>query len=76
MIGKDMNNKLLTILFCIIGVSILIFVIRNKTTHTDIVIKTDTEEFIINDYYLDKNCIYFVHDGDDKTICGNYEIID
>ncbi len=76
MIEKFISNKLLTILFCIIGVSILIFVIRNKTTHTDIVIKTDTEEFIINDYYLDKNCIYFVHDGDDKTICGNYEIID
>jgi len=76
MIEKFISNKLLTILISIIGVSILIFVIRNKTTHTDIVIKTDTEEFIINDYYLDKNCIYFVHDGDDKTICGNYEIID
>jgi hypothetical protein len=45
--------------------------------HKDIVIKTNTEEFIINEYDIeDDGCIYFDYDGEEKMICEGYEIIE
>ena len=45
--------------------------------HNDYVIKTPTEEFIVNCYSItnDEQCVYFTYDGHERTICGNYEII-
>lgn len=56
---------------------ILIVIVKTKDTHKDIVIKTNTEEFIIYGYELeDGGCIYFDYDGEEKMICEGYEIIE
>ena len=77
MIENIKNGNIVLIALFITAIFSLLFVGNKLKKHTDIVIVTDTEEFIVDDYYQDlgKNCIYFTHDGDEKTICGNYEII-
>jgi hypothetical protein len=77
MIKNLRNGNIVFIVLFITAMFSLLFIGNNLKTHTDIVIVTATEEFIVDDYYqdLDKNCVYFTHDGDEKTICGNYEII-
>jgi hypothetical protein len=77
MIKNLRNGNIVFIVLFITAMFSLLFIGNNLKTHTDIVIVTATEEFIVDDYYqdLDKNCVYFIHDGDEKTICGNYEII-
>jgi hypothetical protein len=56
---------------------ILIVIVKTKDMHKDIVIKTNTEEFIIDGYELeDDGCVYFDFEGEDKMICEEYEIIE
>ena len=56
---------------------ILIVIVKTKDTHKDIVIKTNTEEFIIDGYELeDDGCVYFDFEDEEKMICEGYEIID
>lgn len=71
-------NKSSKIFFVSISVIafILFGVINKSRRQTDIVIKTSTQEFIVDNYQLNDNCIEFKYDGELRTICGNYEIIE
>lgn len=72
------DRSIVMITMIVIVLSLLLLNINTRTTHRDIVIKTATEEFIVDDYNLDNNkeCVYFTYDGHVRTICGSYEIIE
>lgn len=76
----NLRNGNIVIMISIVSIAIFsIILLANKSnTHTDYVIKTATEEFIVDDYSVsnDKQCVYFTYDGHERTICGNYEIIE
>lgn len=78
MIEKLRNGNIVFIVLFIIAMSSLLLVADKLKRHNDIIIKTDTEEFIVGDYNIDMNkeCIYFTYDGHVRTICGDYEIIE
>ena len=74
-----MNFKnLIVAIIILISMSMFVLSIINRFRHNDIVIKTETEEFIVSEYNIDSgdNCVYFTYNGHVKTICGNYEIIE
>lgn len=74
----ERTGKIIFFIIFLMAIGMVCFVVKNKTTTTDIVIKTDTEEFVVDDYEIDmdKECVYFTYDGHVRTICGNYEIIE
>ena len=78
MIENLRNGNIIVVVLFIIAMSSLLLVANKLKRHNDIIIKTDTEEFIVDDYNLDekKECVYFVYDGHVRTICGDYEIIE
>jgi hypothetical protein len=59
----------------IIGIISIYALTRSK--HSDIVIKTNSDEFIIQSYTtsISGECIMFEYEGSNKIICGKYEII-
>ena len=59
-----------------ITIVVLISIVSKSQRQNDIVIKTATQEFIVDDYYQDDNCIEFNYGGELRTICGDYEIIE
>jgi hypothetical protein len=77
MIDSRMTGKILIfgLIFSVLLMALLS--ISRKNRHNDYVIKTANEEFIVDNYTVsdDEQCVYFTYDGDEKTICGNYEII-
>jgi len=75
--GERVSQIIFFIVF-LIAMGMVCFAVKSKTTSTDIVIKTDTEEFVVDDYNIDMNkeCVYFTYDGHVRTICGDYEIIE
>ena len=78
MIENLRNGNVIAVVLFIIAISSLLLVADKLKRHNDIIIKTDTEEFIVDDYNIDMNkeCIYFTYDGHVRTICGDYEIIE
>lgn len=78
MIEKLRNGNIVSITLFTVVMLTLMFIIKNITTHKDIVIVTATEEFIVDSYNLDekKECVYFVYGDNVKTICGDFEIIE
>lgn len=72
------DRRMVIITMIVIVLSLLLLNINTRPRHRDIVIKTATEEFIVDDYNLDqrKECVYFTYDGHVRTICGSYEIIE
>jgi hypothetical protein len=78
MIENLRNGNFVLIAIIFVAILMVVFSIKSHTTHTDIVIKTDTEEFVVDDYTIEMNrgCIYFTYDGRRRIICGDYEIIE
>ena len=72
-----MNKSGIIFFVSISVIAFTLFGIINKSQRqTDIVIKTQTQEFIVDNYHLYDNCIEFNYGGELRTICGNYEIIE
>ena len=71
------NGSIFFIVFFMIGMCSVVLAVKRTQRHSDILIITENEEFVVDDYNQDMNkeCIYFTHEGHVKTICGNYEII-
>ncbi len=78
MIDNLRNGNIVMISIVIIAIFTVVLLANKNNTHTDCVIKTATEEFIVNGYSIsnDKQCVYFTYDGHERTVCGNYEIIE
>jgi len=78
MIENLRNGNIIGLVLGIIAIASLLLVSDKLKRHGDIIIKTETEEFIVDDYNQDNNkeCIYFTYEGHVRTICGNYEIIE
>jgi hypothetical protein len=72
----DNSRRMVFIVIFAIAISMLLLVVSKSHRHSDIVIKTATHEFIVDDYYQDDNCIEFNYGGELRTICGDYEIIE
>jgi len=71
----DKSGRIVLVAIFIVGFT-LFGVVSKSRRQSDIVIKTATEEFIIDDYHQDENCIEFNYDGELRSICGDYEIIE
>jgi hypothetical protein len=71
----DKSGRIVLVAIFIVGFT-LFGVVSKSRRQSDIVIKTATEEFIIDDYHQDDNCIEFNYDGELRSICGDYEIIE
>lgn len=76
--NNDSITKIIFVAIFVIAMSTLVFSVKNTQRHNDIVILTENEEFVVDDYNqdLNKECIYFTYEGHVRTICGNYEIIE
>ena len=72
----DNSRKIVIIVMFVIAILMLLTIVSKSHRHSDIVIKTATQEFIVDDYYQDDNCIEFNYGGELRTICGDYEIIE
>jgi hypothetical protein len=77
MINSKVTGRILIFGLIFSLLLIVLLSISRKNRHNDCVIKTANEEFIVDNYTVsdDEQCVYFTYDGDEKTICGNYEII-
>jgi len=69
------DGIIMYIIIIIIGIISIYLLTRSK--HSDIIIKTNTEEFIVRSYTtsVSGECIMFEYEGSNKIICGKYEII-
>ena len=72
----DNSRRIVIIVMFAIAILMLLGIVSKSHRHSDIVIKTTTHEFIVDDYYQDDNCIEFNYGGELRTICGDYEIIE
>ena len=72
----DNSRRIVFIVIFIAAVLTLLGLVSKSHRQNDIVIKTATQEFIIDDYHQYENCIEFNYDGESRTICGDYEIIE
>lgn len=72
----DRVGKIVFVTLFVLAMVMLVVNVKNLQRHHDIVIKTETQEFIVDDYHIDDNCIEFNYGGEFRTICGNYEIIE
>jgi hypothetical protein len=70
------NGRIVFVVIFMITIVVLISIVSKSQRQNDIVIKTATQEFIVDDYYQDDNCIEFNYGGELRTICGDYEIIE
>jgi len=70
------NGRIVFVVIFMITIVVLISIVSKSQRQNDIVIKTATQEFIVDDYYQDDNCIEFNYGGELRTICGDYEILE
>lgn len=70
------SGRIVFVVVFITAILMLVGVVSKSQRQNDIVIKTATQEFIVDDYYQAENCIEFNYGGELRTICGDYEIIE